>query len=72
MEVQVGTVIEITTKTIQGKDWSEVEIPVEIGVEKESQDHGLEENQEVEEVVIDQEQSQDPDQVQELVQTELD
>ena len=33
-EVQVGTVIEITIETIKGKDLSDVEIQVEIGVEK--------------------------------------
>ena len=71
IEVQVGTVIEITTETIQGTDLSKVEMQIEIGVEKDSQDHGLEWNQKVEETVIDQEQNQDLDQVQELVQTEI-
>ena len=67
IEVQVEMIIEITTETIQGKDLSKVEIQVEIGVEKDSHDHGLEWNQKIEEMVIDQEQSQilDLDQVQE-------
>ena len=34
--MQVGTVIEISTDTIQGKDVTEVEIQVGIGVEKDS------------------------------------
>ena len=67
-QVQVGTVKEITKETIQGKDLSEVEIQVGIRVEKDSHNHGLEWNQKVEEIVIDQEQNQDPDQVQGLVQ----
>ena len=71
IEVQVGIIIEITTETIQGKDLSEVEIQVEIRVEKDSCNHGREWNQKIEEMVIDQEQSQDLDQVQELVQIEI-
>ena len=51
--MQVGTVIEITTETIQGKNLSEIEIQVGIGVETDSHDHGLEWNQKVEEIVID-------------------
>ena len=71
VEVQVGTVIEITTETFQGKDLSKVEIQVDIRVGRDSQDHSLEQDQKVEETVIDQDQSQDPDQVQELVQKEI-
>ena len=71
IEVQVGTVTEITTVIIQGKDLSEVEIQVEVGIEKDNHDHGLEQDQKVEEIVIDQEQSQDPDQLQGLVQKEI-
>ena len=59
IEVQVGIIIEITTETIQGKDLSEEEIKVEIGIEKDSHDHGLEWNQRTEEMVIDKEQSQE-------------
>ena len=70
IELQVGTVTEITTETSQGKDLTKVEIQVGIGVEKDSQDHGLEQNQKVEEIVIDQEQNQDPGQVQEVIQIE--
>ena len=69
--MQVGIIIETTTETIQGKDLSEVEIQVEIGVEKDSHDHGLEWNQKIEEIVLGLEQSQDLGQVQELVQTEI-
>ena len=68
IEVQVGIIIGITIETIQRKDLSKVEIQVEIGVEKESCDHSLEWNKKIEEMVIDQEQSQNLDQVQELVQ----
>ena len=68
IEVQVGTIIEITLEIIQGKALSKVEIQIEIGAEKDSHDHSLEWNQKVEEIVIDQEESQDLDQVQELVQ----
>ena len=50
---------------------NEVQIEVEIGVEKDSHDHGLEWNQKIKEMVIHQEQSQDLDQVQELVQIEI-
>ena len=70
IKVQVGRVTEITTETNQGKDMTEIEIQVGIGVEKDSPGHGLEWNQKVEGIVIYQEQNQDPDQVQELVQIE--
>ena len=49
---------------------SKVEIQVGKGVEKDSHNHSLEWNQKVEEIVIGQEQSKDPDHVQELVQIE--
>ena len=55
IEVQVGTVIEIATETIQEKDMMEVEIQVEIAVEKDSQGHGPKGNQKVEGILIDQE-----------------
>ena len=70
IEVKVGTVTEITTKTIQEKGMTKAEIQVGIEVEKDSQDHGPEQNQKVGGILIDEEQNQDPDQVQELVQTE--
>ena len=70
IEVQVGTVIEITTEIIQRKDLSRVEIQVGIGVENNSHSHSLEQDQKVEGIMIDQEQNQDPEQVQELVQIE--
>ena len=60
-------IIGITTETIQGKDLCKVEIQVE----KDSHDHGLEQNQKVEQIVIDQEQSQDEGQAQELVHIEI-
>ena len=44
IEIQVGIIIEITTETIHGKDLSEVDIQVGIGVEKDSHDHSLEWN----------------------------
>ena len=63
IEVQVGIDTEITTKTIQEKDMTEVKIQVGIGVEKDSQDQDLGWNQKVEGMLIDQEQNQGPDQV---------
>ena len=71
IEVQVGMIIEITIKTIEGKDMTEVEIKIGIGVEKDSQGQGLGWNQKVEGMLIDQEQNQGPDQVQGLAQIEI-
>ena len=71
IEVEVGIIIEITTGTIQGKDLSEVEIQVEIRVEKDKHNHGLEWNQKIEDIVINQEQSLDLDQIPELAQIEI-
>ena len=70
-EVQVGTVTEITTGTIQEKDTMKVEMQVEIGVEKDSQGQGLGLNQKVEGMLIDQEQNQGPDQDQGSAQIEI-
>ena len=64
IEVQVGITAEVTTEIIQGKDLSEVEILVEIGVGKDSHNHNLEQNQKIEEMVIGQDQSQGRDLVQ--------
>ena len=71
IEVQVGTITEITTETIQQKDMTEVEIQVGIRVEKDSQGQGLGWNQKVEGMLIDQEQNHSPDQVQGLAQIEI-
>ena len=65
IEVQVGTVTEITTGTIQEKDMTEVGI----GEEKDSQ--GLGWKQKVEGILIDQEQNQGPDQVEGSAQIEI-
>ena len=65
IEVQVGTVTEITIETIQydqGRNTSKDRST------ESSQGHGLEQNQKVKEIMIDQEQNQDLDQAQELVQ----
>ena len=65
IEVQAGTTAGVTTETIQGKDLSEVEILAEIGVGKNSHNHNLDQSQKIEEMVIDQDQSQGLDPVQE-------
>ena len=71
IEVQVGTVTEITTETIQEKDMTKVEIQVEIGVEKDSEGHYLGWKQKVEGILIGQEQKQGLDQVQGSSQIEI-
>ena len=58
MEVEVGIVTEVITETIQGRDLREVEILVGIGTGKDSCDHDLDQNQKIEEIVIDHNQSQ--------------
>ena len=42
VQVEVGIVTEVNTEIIQGRDLSEVEILVEIGIWKDSHDHDLE------------------------------
>ena len=65
VQVEVGIVTEVITEIIQGKDLSEVEILVEIGIRKDSHNHDLEEKQKIEEIVVDQDKSQSLDLVQE-------
>ena len=55
IEVQVGTITEITTETIEKKDMTEVEIQGGIAVEKDSQGQDLGRNQKVEGILMDQE-----------------
>ena len=71
IEVQGGTVTEITTEAIQEKDMTEVEIQVEIRVEKDSQGQALGWKQKVEGLLIDQEQNQGPDLDQGSAQIEI-
>ena len=71
IEVQVGTVTEITTETNQEKDMTKVEIQVGMEEERDIQGQGLGWNQKVEGILIDQEQNQGPDHVQGSAQIEI-
>ena len=57
VQVEVGIIAEVITEIFQGKEFSKVEILVEIGTGKDSHNHNLEQNQKIEEIVIDQDQS---------------
>ena len=58
VQVEVGIITEVITEIIQGRYLNEVEILVETEIGKDSHNHDLEQNQKIEEIVMDQDQSQ--------------